>query len=334
MEPARAAFEAFLARHPLCGAALPGSLPTRRAGPCPTRPRSRPRWCARWCRPSSGRTACGARPRPGATEFWELGPGGVLAGLARRIEKSWKVRSSRGVRGPRGLSRGRRPTMDAPLTRNFCIIAHVDHGKTTLSDRLLQQTHTVSDRMLHRAAPGLDGPREGARDNDQVAPGDHELRGQGRADLQAQPDGHAGPRRLLLRGLALPGGVRGRRAPGRRVPGRRGPDGGERAPGHGAEAEDHPGHQQDRPAEREPRALPEPARGHPGDPRRGGHPRQRQVGHRDRGDPRGGRGAGAAAALDRLPAGAHARLRLDLRLVPGRHRLRARVLRAACAPAR
>src|SRR5271167_4417653 len=39
-------------------------------------------------------------------------------------------------------------TMDAPLTRNFCIIAHVDHGKTTLSDRLLQETHTVSDRMM------------------------------------------------------------------------------------------------------------------------------------------------------------------------------------------
>ena len=29
----------------------------------------------------------------GATEFWELGPGGVLAGLARRTEKSWSVRS-------------------------------------------------------------------------------------------------------------------------------------------------------------------------------------------------------------------------------------------------
>jgi [acyl-carrier-protein] S-malonyltransferase len=29
----------------------------------------------------------------GATEFWELGPGGVLAGLARRTEKSWSVKS-------------------------------------------------------------------------------------------------------------------------------------------------------------------------------------------------------------------------------------------------
>ena len=38
--------------------------------------------------------------------------------------------------------------MDPTLTRNFCIIAHVDHGKTTLSDRLLQETNTVSDRLL------------------------------------------------------------------------------------------------------------------------------------------------------------------------------------------
>jgi [acyl-carrier-protein] S-malonyltransferase len=29
----------------------------------------------------------------GVTEFWELGPGGVLAGLARRTEKSWALRS-------------------------------------------------------------------------------------------------------------------------------------------------------------------------------------------------------------------------------------------------
>ena len=92
MEPAKAAFEAFLAPIPFSAPRI--RVFTNTTGQEISDPAAIRQALVRQVVSSVLWEDCmRSAAAAGATDFLELGPGGTLAGLARRTEKTWKVRS-------------------------------------------------------------------------------------------------------------------------------------------------------------------------------------------------------------------------------------------------